>query len=74
VFWGLWAPRNKTVRRGSRVGLSHRGQYSAKGSGPGLAYDIRVEDGPFLRWGDCNIPYREKSVQSQVILIKAVGT
>jgi GH25 family lysozyme M1 (1,4-beta-N-acetylmuramidase) len=36
MFWSLWAARNKTVRHGSRVGLSHSGQYSARGSGPGL--------------------------------------
>jgi len=45
----LWTVRNKTVRRGSQAGLSHKGQYFARGSGPGLAYDIRVEDGLFLR-------------------------
>jgi len=27
---------NKTVRRGNRVGLSHSGQYSARGSGSAL--------------------------------------
>jgi len=32
----LWAARNKTVRRGSRVGLNHSGQYSARGSESGL--------------------------------------
>jgi hypothetical protein len=60
------------VRRGSRVGLSHSGQYSARGSGSGLTYGIRAEDGSFLRWGDCNIPHRKKSVQSQGILRQLV--
>ena len=46
---GEWATRNKTVRRGSWVGLSHNGQYSARGSGPGLIYGIRAEDDLFLR-------------------------
>jgi len=54
---GEWATRNKTVRRGSRVGLSHNGQYSARGSGLGLIYGIRAEDDLFLRWGDCNISH-----------------
>jgi hypothetical protein len=56
------------VRRGSRVRLSHSGQYSARGSGSDRTYGIRAEDGSFLRWGDCNIQYREKSVQNQGIL------
>jgi hypothetical protein len=36
------------VRRESRVGLSHSGQYSARGSGSGLTYGIKAEDGSFL--------------------------
>jgi len=60
------------VRRGSLIGLSHSGQYSARGSGSGLTYGIRVEDGSFLRWGDCNIPHRKKSIQSQGILRQLV--
>jgi len=47
----LWVVRNKTVRRESRVGLSHGGQYSARGSRPDLTYGIRAEDDSFLRWG-----------------------
>jgi len=60
------------VRRGSRVGLSYNGQYSTRRSGSGLTYGIRDEDGSFLRWGDCNIPHRKKSVQSQDILRQSV--
>jgi len=60
------------VRRGSRVGLSHSRQYSARRSGSGLTYGIRAENGSFLRWGDCNIPHRKKSVQSQGILRQLV--
>jgi hypothetical protein len=37
---GLWAAKNKTVRRESRVGLSHSGQYSARGSGSGHTYAL----------------------------------
>jgi len=37
------------VRRGSRVGLSHSGQYSARESESGLTYSIRAEDGSLLR-------------------------
>ena len=37
---GLWAVKNKTVRRESRVGLSHNGQYSARGSGSGHTYAL----------------------------------
>jgi hypothetical protein len=36
------------VRHGSRVGLSHSGQYSARGSGSGLTYGIKAEDDLFL--------------------------
>jgi hypothetical protein len=61
------------VRRGSRVRLSHSGQYSARGSGSDLTYGIRAEDGSFLRWGDCNIPYQKKSVQSHGILRQLVS-
>jgi hypothetical protein len=60
------------VRRGSRVGLSHGRQYSARRSGSGLTYSIRAEDGSFLRWGDYNIPHQKKSVQSQGILRQLV--
>jgi len=60
------------VRRGSRVGLSYSGQYSTRGSASGLTYGIIVEDGSFLKWGDCNIPLRKKSVQSQGILRQLV--
>jgi len=49
MFWGLWAAGNKTVRRGSRVGLSHSGKYSARGSESGLTYGIRAKDGSLLR-------------------------
>jgi hypothetical protein len=37
---GLWAARNKTMRRESRVGLSHSRQYSARGSGSGHTYAL----------------------------------
>jgi len=60
------------VRRRSRVGLSHCRQYSARRGGPGLTYGIRAKDDSFLRWGDCNIPHRKKSVQSQGILRQLV--
>ena len=60
------------MRRGSRVGLSYNGQYSTRGSGSGLTSGIRAADGSFLRWGDCNIPHRKKSVQSQGILRQLV--
>jgi hypothetical protein len=45
----LWAARNKTVRRGSRVGLSHSEKYSARGSESGLTYGIKAEDGSFFK-------------------------
>ena len=37
-------------------------QYSTRGSGSGLTYGIRVEDGLFLRLGVCNIPHIERRV------------
>jgi len=49
VFLDLWAARNKTVRRGSRVGLSHSEKYSARGSESGLTYGIKAEDGSFFK-------------------------
>jgi len=36
----MWAARNKTVRRGNQVGLSHSGQYSTRRSGSGLTLHI----------------------------------
>jgi len=36
----MWAAKNKTIRRGSRVELSHSGQYSTRGSGSGLTLHI----------------------------------
>jgi len=47
----MWAARNKIVRRGSRVRLSHSEQYSARESGSDLTYGIRADDDSFLRWG-----------------------
>jgi hypothetical protein len=51
------------VRRGSRVGLSHSGQYIARGSGPGLTEGFNDLCEMFVACFNTSIPTKRTSTE-----------